>query len=270
MMVFPASSAFSSDAGWDTIARGAAGYGWKILLTFALLALGQAPQVWAGSFSINPVRIQLSPSATSEVLHVTNSGKTDVTVQLHPMQWTQQEGEDQLKATRDLIVTPQIFNLKAGSSQIIRIGLTKKNDSASEVSYRLIIEEIPSSPEPGFQGLRLALRISLPVFVKPTGQVDQSLEARVVPRSTPTSEQITLELVNTGRVHVQLHNLKIHTADTQEELLATLEKNIYLLAGQKKRITLKAKNAILSSDVLLIRAETSNGKLELHAKSASP
>jgi hypothetical protein len=69
---------------------------------------------------------------------------------------------------------------------------------------------------------------------------------------------------------VQLHNLKIHTADTQEELLATLEKNIYLLAGQKKRITLKAKNAILSSDVLLIRAETSNGKLELHAKSASP
>jgi len=266
----PASSVFSSDAGWDTIAHGAAANWWKILLTFALLALGQAPEVWAGSFSINPVRIQLSPSATSEVLHVTNSGKTDVTVQLHPMQWTQQEGEDQLKATHDLIVTPQIFNLKAGATQIIRIGLIKKIDSTSESAYRLIIEEIPPPPEPGFQGLQLALRISLPVFVRPAGQANQSLEVRIDPQSMTSTEQIALELVNTGRIHVQLLNLTIHTEDKREELLAALEKKIYLLAGQKKKITLQTKNPIRLPDVLLIRAETSTGKLELHAKSIPP
>jgi len=158
-----------------------------------------------------------------------------VTVQLQPMQWTQQDGDDQLKATRDLIATPQIFNLKAGAAQIIRIGLAKKWESVSEGSYRLIIEEIPKPPEPGFQGLRLALRISLPVFVKPTGEIEQSLEARIVPQSIASTEQIAIELINTGRTHVQLLNLNIHTADLKEELLTASEKNIYLLSGQKKR-----------------------------------
>ena len=270
MMVTPASTVFSSDAGWDKIARIAAGFGWKIILTLGLLALCQAPQVFAGSFNINPVRIQLSPTSTSEVLHVTNSGKKDVTIQLQSLQWLQQDGEDQLKATRDLITTPQIFNLKAGATQIIRIGLVKKIDSTSESAYRLIIEEIPPPPEPGFQGLQLALRISLPVFVKPAGQADQSLEVRIAPQSMTSTEQIAFELINTGRIHVQLLNLTIHPADNREELLATLEKKIYLLAGQKRKITLQFKNPIRSSDILLIRAETSTGKLELHAKSIPP
>ena len=269
-MFSPASSDVSSSAGWDTLACVFAGCRWTLPLVLALSVLSQMPQAFAGSFNINPVRIQLSSTAHSEVLHVTNSGKTDFTVQLQPLQWTQRDGEDQLKVTRDLIATPQIFNLKAGAAQIIRIGLVKKIESASEAAYRLIVEEIPPPPEPGFQGLRLALQISLPIFVRPEGQVPQSLEAHITPGSTTAVEQITIELINTGRTHVQLLNLTIHTADTQAELLATLEKKFYLLAGQKKRITLQTKNPILLSDVLLIRAETSAGKLELHAKSASP
>ena len=269
-MFFPASSPSSSAAGWESLVHQVARQCRAIRIIFALLILSQASSACAGSFNINPVRIQLSSSVPTGVLHVTNSANTDVTVQLQPMLWTQQDGEDQLKATRDLIATPQIFNLKAGASQIVRIGLAKKTDPASESSYRLILEEIPPPPEPGFQGLRLALRISLPVFVKPEGKADQALEARIV-QSIPTpAEHIDLELINTGRTHVQLLNLKLYSADVREELLATLEKNIYLLAGQKKKISIKPKNAVMPADAFLIRAETSTGKMELHAKSASP
>lgn len=269
-MFSPARSDASSNAGWDRLANIFAGYDWKIPLILASIIVSQTPQAFAGSFNINPVRIQLSSTVNSEVLHVTNTGKTDVTVQLQPMQWMQRDGEDQLDSTRDLIATPQIFNLKAGAAQIIRIGLAKKIESASEAAYRLIVEEIPPPPAPGFQGLRLALRVSLPVFVRPEGHVHQSLEAHLTPSSTASAEQISIELINTGRTHVQLLHLTIHTADAQAELLATLKKNMYLLAGQKKKITLQTKNPIRLTDAVLIRAETSTGKLELHAKSASP
>lgn len=270
MMSLPASLLFSSAAGWKSLSHTVAVHWWKIRLIIGLLIFSQVPQASAGSFNINPVRIQLSSSVTTEVLRVTNSGNTDVTVQLQPMQWSQQDGEDQLKATRDLIATPQIFNMKAGASQIVRIGLAKKIDPSTEGAFRLILEEIPPPPEPGFQGLRLALRISLPVFVRPAVKADPSLEVRIAQPSPASAEQIHLELTNTGRTHVQLLNLKIHSTDPQEELLATLEKNIYLLAGQKKKINIQPKVPIPSTDDLLIRAETSTGKLELHAKSASP
>lgn len=233
----------------------------------------------AGSFNINPVRIHLSEKVTTEVLHVTNSGKNNVTVQLQPMQWLQHDGEDQLTATRDLIATPQIFNLKAGTSQIVRLGLVKKQDLTKELTkeltYRLILDEIPPPPEPGFQGLRLALRVSLPVFVRasttpPSEASAKDFDIRPAQEKTTVPGMINLELSNTGRTHVQLLNLKIYSADAKEELMASLEKGIYLLAGQKKNLQIKTKIDFPQSSPLLIRAETSTGKVEFNAKPGAP
>ena len=242
----------------------------KIRLILVFLIQVFALPCHAGSFNINPVRILLSSSVATEVLHVTNSGNSDVTVQLQTKLWSQNNGEDELKSTRDLIATPQIFNLKAGTSQIVRIGLAKKPDFSREMTYRLILEEIPPPLEPGFQGLRLALRISLPVFVRPSGQSAQSVEAHIAQQNSSAPDALSLELINTGRTHIQFLNFKIHPADDPEELLATLEKNIYLLAGQKRQISLKTYKQLPSTSAILIRAETSAGKVEFHATRGSP
>ncbi len=224
----------------------------------------------AGSFNINPVRIQLSETATTAILHVSNTGSEDVTVQLQAMKWSQLAGEDQLKTTRDLIATPQIFQLKARASQIVRIGLVKKPDLTAETTYRLILEEIPPPPDPGFQGLKLALRISMPVFVKPGHISESSFDIRLAPQKSTAADTINLELDNAGSTHVQLLNLRIHSVNKQDEVIGVLDKSLYLLAGQKKQIPIKMKTGVAPLGELLIKAETSAGKVEFHATSGAP
>ncbi len=240
------------------------------LFLLLLSALGWSPVVYAGSFNIKPVRIYLSEKATTEILQVTNSGTADVTIQLQPMLWTQHEGEDQLKATRDLIATPQIFHLKAGASQIIRVGLVKKPVLKTEATYRLILDEIPPPPEPGFQGLKLALRLSLPVFVKPDGPSTPSFDIRLADQSATAPDAIHLLLNNSGPAHVQLLNMKIHSADRQDEVIGALEKSLYLLAGQTRQLAIKRKSDLPLPPSILIRAETATGKVEFHAKPGAP
>ncbi len=89
------------------------------------------------------------------------------------MAWAQKDGKDQLTPTRELIATPPIFNLKAGTTQLIRIGMLRKVDLEKELIYRLILEEIPPPPAPDFKGLQVALRIGLPVFIKPDTSAQQ-------------------------------------------------------------------------------------------------
>lgn len=258
-------------SGWKFMIPVATRHHWMTGLVLLLLGvLGMSSGVYAGSFNIKPVRINLSDKLSTEILQVTNSGNADVTIQLQAMRWSQQDGEDQLTVTRDLIATPQIFNLKAGASQIIRVGLIKKLQLATEATYRLILEEIPPPPEPGFQGLKLALRLSLPVFVKPDGNLHQSFDIRLAHENAAVSDAITLDLNNTGRSHVQLLGMKIHSADDQEALLGSLDKSLYLLAGQKKQLVIKRKSDLRLPEAILIRAETSTGKVEFHAKPGAP
>lgn len=239
----------------------------KILLFFSY---GFSSLVYAGAFNLSPIRIELSGAVGTEVLHVTNSGSTDATIQLQTMHWSQSNGEDRLKSTRDIIATPQIFNLRSGASQLIRVGIAKKIDLSKEATYRLVLEEIPPPPPPGFQGLQVALRVSLPVFIKPVNAPAQSLDIRFIDQGDAIPGEIRLELINKGLVHVQLLDIKIYAADEKEKLIANLEQNIYLLAGQKKQITVKKNSDLPLPISIFIRAETRAGKMEFHATSGSP
>jgi P pilus assembly protein, chaperone PapD len=49
--------------------------------------------------------------------------------------------------------------------QIVRIALRRAADADRERSYRLLVTEVPGSPQPGFNGAQFALKISLPIFV---------------------------------------------------------------------------------------------------------
>ena len=103
--------------------------------------------VHAGSFSVTPLRIELSKSESIRIINLQNLESKPVTVQLYVMAWSHNDGSDQYTPTRDVIVTPQIFHLRANGLQIIRAGLLRKPDVSEELSYRLFIEEIPAPPQ---------------------------------------------------------------------------------------------------------------------------
>jgi fimbrial chaperone protein len=59
-----------------------------------------------------------------------------------------------------VIVSPPIFTIPAGGTQLIRVGL--RTASADPRAYRLIVEEVPQALPGG--GIQVALRLNLPLF----------------------------------------------------------------------------------------------------------
>lgn len=220
----------------------------------------------AGSFSVNPVRIELSGTAPNAVIHVENTGNAPVTVQLSTMLWSQADGKDQLRPTRELLSTPQIFNLKAGAVQLVRIGALRKPDAGRELSYRLLLEEIPPPPPPDFKGLQVALRVSIPVFLKPPVETREKLEVAL--RLKPDN-QLTLTLANAGNGSAHWSGFTLHDEAAPERVLAAHPGAVYMLPGQQRDVSLQAAG-VEAGRKILVRASTRSGSVEFHATPVAP
>ncbi len=220
----------------------------------------------AGSFQVNPVRVELSAQEKSAVIRVLNTGDETVTIQSQVLAWSQQDGTDQLIPTREVLVSPPIFRLKPGATQIVRVGLLRQIDEHRELSYRLQIEEIPSPPAPDFKGLQVALRIGMPVFIKAKDKAAQDLHFSV---SKPTNGNLELFITNQGNAHAQLYELTIHAKEGQA--LGAHNNSFYILPGQRRSMSFKTTDLVkFGSDDLLIKVRTRAGSLESYAAFTTP
>ncbi len=220
----------------------------------------------AGSFSVNPVRIELSGTEPHAVIHVENTGPAPVTVQLSTMTWSQADGKDQLRPTRELLATPQIFSLKVGAIQVVRVGTMRKPDSDKELPYRLLLEEIPLPPPADFKGLQVALRVSIPVFLKPPKETKEKLEVTLALRS---DRQLTLSAANAGTASAHWSGFSLHDADAPDRVLASYPGAVYVLPGQRREVSVAAPGVEAGKKVL-IRAATRGRPVEFHVAPVAP
>lgn len=200
----------------------------------AVLALAAALAAHAGSFSANPVRLTLPADATSTSLLLENQGDQPVLVQAEVMAWSQQDGNDVLTPSQDLVVSPPIFKVAPGAAQTVRVGLLRPADPTGELTYRLFLQEVAQPPPPGQQGVSVALQLGLPVFVLPRGRAAPHL----VWRAAQTAEgQVRLSLANAGNAHVQAIDCKLYTQDGT--LIAEHNLAGYVLRGQTRSWQIK-------------------------------
>ena len=186
-------------------------------------------QAFAGSFSVSPVRVILTGDHPVIAMTVQNSEPEPTIVQLELVQWSQQEGKDIHLPTKDLLATPPIFTLPANGKQIIRIGLRKPLSQANELAYRIFLHEIPGPPKPNFQGLRVALKISVPIFIPPTSTPTHQLRWSA---KVEKDNRLKISAVNVGNTHLQISNIKISTLNNlQVAMQGTSE---YVLPMQKR------------------------------------
>ena len=129
--------------------------------------LAGATVVNAANLGVNPVRVTLSDKQKIGTITLRNDGTDPVPMQLEALKWSKEEGEDVFTSTRELIVSPPIFTIPAGGSQLIRVGLRGAPDAQRELTYRIIMQELPPPPDPDFNGTKMLMRVSLPVFVLP-------------------------------------------------------------------------------------------------------
>lgn len=205
----------------------------RSLFAFVVLSCLVPVSVWAGSFTVSPVRLELSPQRPVSSLTITNDANEPVSIDARGMSWTQQNGADEHEETRELIVTPPVFTLAPGASQIVRIGLRRAPDANNEIAYRVFMTENPVVPRSTANGVAMNLRLSVPIFVRPRAAAQPKLEWT----GTRTPEgHLKLRADNRGNIHVQVANLSLSAAGS---LVGRQTSPAYLLPGQFCEWTVK-------------------------------
>ena len=199
-------------------------------IAVSLLAIGMlaaAGTAAAGSISVAPIRVEFSSGKRTAVLTLRNQDDSPVVVQARPAAWSQHDGEDQLDDTHDLVVTPPIFTIPAKGQQVLRVALLRDADAARELDYRLVLSEIPPAIPTETTGLRVALRITLPMFVAALTRTAPDLLWSHQWRADGTLE-ITAQ--NRGTAHLQILDFDVQGAgDSVDKVHAG--NSHYLLPG---------------------------------------
>jgi fimbrial chaperone protein len=211
------------------------------------------------------VRATLSAQNASESLTVRNNGTEPAVVQLEILGWSQQDSSDVFSPTRDILATPPIFTVQPGGSQVIRVGLRRAVDPLRELTYRLFLQEVPQAPKPGFQGLQVALRLSVPVFVNPPVAPAPVLRWWVL--REPTGE-LRVRLTNDGNAHVQVASFQLAAAG--RTVVDRQQVSAYVLPGQRRHWVVKPVGPVAAGAVLSLSAATDTGDVQANVAVDKP
>jgi len=221
------------------------------------------PPASAGSFSISPLRMDLSQQSTTAALTVRNEDAAPVIVQAEAFAWSQPSGEDTLEATKDLLVSPAVFTLPPKGSQLVRIALRRSADPKRELSYRLTLLEVPPQASPDFTGLTVALKLSLPVFVASLSPSPAELAWSAT--RNPGGE-LVLHATNDGETHARVLSFSLTpltgTAAPLQQSVAA-----YVLPGTTRNWTIDTnkKNpdgSTATADRYRLKANTERGEVD--------
>ena len=225
------------------------------------LLVAGVSEVSAASIGVSPVRATLSADQQVGALTVHNTGTEPMSVQLEVMNWSQQEGKDVFTATREVLANPPIFTVPPGGSQLIRAGLRRAPDPRSELTYRIFMQELPPPPNPDFQGAKMLMRISVPLFVLPKAASQPALRWQAARTSDGA---LKISLTNIGNAHVQIANFSLSLPGSAQPWI-TQQSSTYVLHGQSRDWILPA-NAENPSPppgaILQLFAKTDDGDME--------
>jgi fimbrial chaperone protein len=209
--------------------------------------------LWAGSFKVSPVRIELSARRPHTTVAVTNLGEENTTIQVQVLRWMAKGSGEAYAETGDILLNPPIFTLAPGRSQHMRLGLREPKTGPQEIGYRLILEEVPRPMKPGVTGVATFLRISVPVFVPPTSKAAPDLAWRL----TAQDGKLKLSVENRGPVHVQFKRMGLATREHPEpDRMENVAK--YVLPGGSREWTIRDER-LLREAVILVKTETDQG-----------
>lgn len=207
----------------------------------------------AATLDLAPVSHELTAARPSLSMTVTNRGATSVTVQVRGFAWDQDGGEDRLQSAPEVIVSPPIFSLAPGQTQVLR-AMVQGLAAERERSYRLLLDELPS--EDDRSPVRMALRLSVPVFVKPVGDSPAVLGWAL------GADGRSIQVGNSGGSRQRVHRLELVRADGQR--LAATATGPYVLAGAQRRWSLgDDARALKPGETVRVSALTDAGRIEV-------
>ena len=195
-----------------------------------------ASEARAASLSVNPTQIRLSAQSPSALLTIKNEGRSATRVQVTVHDWTQRlDGEMDLKPTTDVVFFPSMLTLEPGQARTIRVGTTAAI-AATERSYRIFIEEIPTPAALETQGstVRMYTRLGIPIFLSPRdAKARPGLTAMKLEAGT-----LNFRLENTGTSHFVPDSVVVRGYGARGEAAFNRQLTAwYVLAGSARQFT---------------------------------
>jgi fimbrial chaperone protein len=226
------------------------------LAQIALAGLAMvAPSAWCGTFTVNPVRIQVSASRPNAILQVTNHEDEPVTFQAHVVQWRFDGQKEVYTDSNEVMLNPPIATVGPHQTQFIRLGLRRPVEGPDEESYRLIVEEVPQA-KPGFRGVQTILRMSIPIFAVPKAATSAHVEWQA---SRTSDARLRLVATNRGNAHIQIKSLEVTGAESPDGYLKG-NALTYLLPAQQREWLIDDKRAMATRRIKIL-AVTDSGVL---------
>ncbi len=180
----------------------------------------------AQSLTVLPVSIQMAPGQMSTELTVINMGDAETSVQVRSFAWNQTGGEDALASSTEVLASPPLTTIPPGTTQVVRLVL-RQPPTGHEATYRILLDQVPPPAAPGT--VRIALRLSIPVFAEPAGRVVPHVKFRV----ERSAGQAYLIALNDGGRHETFRDIKLTTNDGTA--LKTDDGSPYVLSGATRR-----------------------------------
>jgi fimbrial chaperone protein len=229
-----------------------------------LLALG-AVRAEASTFNISPIRADLSAAHRTEALTIVNADAEPVVIQVKVVAWSQKDGSEQLDDTREILSTPPVLQIPANAQQIVRVALRRDPDAAQELTYRVIFEEVPQAAPKDFTGLRVALRLSIPVFVAPSqGRPNPQVawQSRWLPNG-----QLEIAAINHGTGHYQVMDFEARFPGSLMPLRGNTAK--YVLPGSRMVWTLTPPADAVRQGVIPLHGHSDQGEFSAEVAPSS-
>ena len=199
----------------------------------------------AASLQVAPISVAFSPQEKAKEIWLTNTSERPIRAQTRVLIWSQVAGQDQVNPTRDLVASPSITEIKAGEQQLIRIIRIASQNTTVEQTYRLLIDELPSSAQADAQtGLQLLLQYSIPVFIQPTDSIAMRNGLTLLNQVNFQYQNQQLIVKNNAKSHIRISELTyINPNGERIPLINGLVG--YALAGQSMRWDIPESKKIL-------------------------
>lgn len=223
----------------------------------ALTALAVPATAQATTLKIYPVLIQLDGKTPVQTMTIENSSDALARMQVRVVAWRQDNGQDLFDDTRDILANPPLFEVAAGAQQIARFGL-RTTAGATEKSYRIFLEEIPTERPLAPGEVRTLLRVSIPIFVPAPG-AQPSLDWQL---SGTGDKQVTVTVRNSGGAHIHLNRIDIRRADGTA--LTTRQESIYILPGATRSFLLDTPGTVRAGEKLTLDATSDTQRLSVN------
>lgn len=227
------------------------------LVAVSLLAGTGSQTAIASDIRVQPVTVEPLAGARSASLTLINDEQKPVRVQVRIFRWSQNDGQERLTPTQDVVASPPFATLAPGQHSLVRLVRTSKAAIKNEEAYRILVDEVPEPGDVRPSTVNLVLRQSIPVFFSETAQrasvVDWSIDH--------DGSQTWLTAQNRGGRRLRLSDVMIQDHDEvvhhQPGLVG------YVLAGETMRWPIEAENHHRVDPSLHLRAVSDTGIVEV-------